>query len=506
MYKTARNWDSIADLIQDMRTHIYQAGIRRHRFSDSENLLSNEGIPIKEYSLVIKELFCIASADLASDLRQPLEAMGILYDEIVNTDRLPKKVQQDFDCRPKFSGSMVDLENDISLRRVSGKGQILFLVNIMERYDRENLKAVGYRFASLNSVSQFLATSLQIRHKTLLYHIKMMQNYIKTSFVLDQGIYFALFAIRASVNASHNRFEILARKDAKTQLPSMQINIEDINEWNFAYLKKMQDMSMRECIEYLFQMAKSSKSSETERNLAKTFLTSLEALRSELNNPVFEKSQLLAMPFEIPCYRRENSLSLDKATIIPFKMFVPIYENAPVNKLLYVPLNFFMMAQHICRNPNDHGIHIKKTSKVMNPVLDADPGFFENQDRPQLYDRLRDNFWHKHKFGNPRTKNDVFESQSKSPNLSMSYYRIIKDKTWGLVDQKGVIKPQEKVSRCSKIQDKRKANEIAIIKHTEQAVSKFFGHSTDNNVARPDLDQMIGITHIRKEHTKMNLI
>src|SRR5262249_5527619 len=42
-----------------------------------------------EFSTLFKQLFCIAAQDLADHVHQPLDKLGILYDDVVATGTLP---------------------------------------------------------------------------------------------------------------------------------------------------------------------------------------------------------------------------------------------------------------------------------------------------------------------------------------------------------------------------------------------------------------------------------
>lgn len=90
MFRTTRNWGGVANLLLGVRNHLNHSGLKARLGSADLNLLNEEGSPIDNYPIVFRELFCIAAADLANDLNQPLENAGILYGEILNTGQKPK--------------------------------------------------------------------------------------------------------------------------------------------------------------------------------------------------------------------------------------------------------------------------------------------------------------------------------------------------------------------------------------------------------------------------------
>ncbi|KAI6248652.1 hypothetical protein HI914_03593 [Erysiphe necator] len=346
MFETSQNWSTIVKLIPAMRAHIKALEIKK--FQGINNILmGNDGIPINEYSSVFEELFCIKSADLANDLGQPLERIGILFDEIINTEQIPVKKHRIGTMEANASGSIVDLENEIMGFHLSGKGQIIFLVNRVGLTEAQRMKAAGYRFANVANVASILATKLQVNGKTLAYFIKMMQNHTSSNYLPGPGVYFSIFAIRASIN--YRGFEILARRDAKTQLPSVKVDIKATKDWHIKYLKTLKNMNMVEYMNHLFQIAGSRDSSYSKKKFAKTLYTSLKNLRKNINDVMFDHSLVAENLLEILFSHSINGSGQEKAFHVVFRIFLPIHKHSPDERLIFVPLDFFKTAQQIDR-------------------------------------------------------------------------------------------------------------------------------------------------------------
>ncbi|RKF63074.1 putative mhyt domain signaling protein [Erysiphe neolycopersici] len=343
MFRTSQNWSAVMSLVPAMRSHIRE--LESKHYQGIKNILTrNDGIPINEYSSVFEELFCVKSADLANDLDQPLEGIGVLFDEIINTEQVPVNKHRGEIVEASASGSVVDLENDVMVFHISGKGQIIFLVNRVGLIEAHRMKAAGYRFADVGNIISILATKLQVKEKTLAYFIKMMQNYTSIDYLLEPGLYFSIFAIRASI--THRGFEVLALRKAKNQLPSMKVDVEDIKNWTIQYLTTLKNMSMVECINHLSQVAESRKFSYSMQKFATSLLTSLKLLRENINDITFDDSLVADKPFEIPCRVKVNELEQKKAVHIVLKILLPIHKKSPIDKLVFVPLDFFKIAQH----------------------------------------------------------------------------------------------------------------------------------------------------------------
>ncbi|CZR59585.1 uncharacterized protein PAC_09479 [Phialocephala subalpina] len=374
IFRTTRNWSGVTNLLPGMRGHVQQAGIKGRLGSWTEgNLLNDEGVPIDDYSLVFRELFCVAAADLASDLNQPLEKVGILYDEIVSTGNPPKdKKSKAKPSEITVASSLQDVERDGAAGPL-GKGQLLFLVNRVGRREAEHLLAAGFRFANPVFVVPIIAQSLQTGPHTLARRLEVMRDYATEPHMLDPGVHLACFAIRASLGAGRHGFDILARKDAKNQLPTMQVPIESLETEHYEYLKKMDSMSVSASTKLLFKNSNPNKNntcSPKEQQFAKHLLSALEALKDEIEDPFFNDALLIAKPVEAPCRGHTENSPPGTALLITFRIIVPIHSRAPGKKLAFVPLNFFKMQQHVYTNSPDHAVFARKTYREFSPLLD----------------------------------------------------------------------------------------------------------------------------------------
>ncbi|KUJ12089.1 uncharacterized protein LY89DRAFT_221723 [Mollisia scopiformis] len=372
IFRTSRNWSGVGNLIPGMRLHVHRAGIKGRLGSKADsNLLNDEGIPIEDYSLVFRELFCVAAADLAADLNQPLDNMGVLYDEIISTGNPPKTAKNAKSKQSEITvtSSLQDVERDAGHSSV-GRGQLLFLVNRVGRKEADRLQAAGFRFATPAYVVPIIAQSLQTGPHTLARRLNIMRDYAYEPHMLDEGVHLACFAIRASLGAGRHGFEVLARKDAKNQLPTMQIPIESLEDWQYDYLKKMDTMTVSASIKLLFKAAKPNNPSPKEQKFAKQLLTTLEALKDEIEDPFFNDAMLIAKPVDAPCRGHGEDSPPGTALLITFKIIVPIHSRAPGKKLTFVPLNFFKTQQHVYKNSPDHGVFARKTYREFSPFLD----------------------------------------------------------------------------------------------------------------------------------------
>jgi len=368
MFRISRNWTSVAKLLPAIRNHVHRAGLKRRLGSKFEgNLLNESGSPIEDYSLVFRELFCVAVGDLAHDLHEPIDRMGVLYDEITITG------QQEV----KEKGMKKNHNPDVDLEGLSGsgKGQLLFLVRGVNRREAEHLQHAGFLFAEPASVVPLLAATLHVGPKQLTHRIDAMRDYAAQDRMLDPGVHIAIFAIRASLGVGRHGFDVLARKDAQNQLPTMQLPFETLEDWKLEYLRTMDGMTMAQIMKNLVAALRRNPS-EKEKQLAKHIFDTIEAIKEESEDPIFSDAKLIATPIQAPCRGITEDSPPGLAALITFRIIVPIHSQAPGRKLMYIPLNFFKMQQQVYKNDPDHDIFARKIHQEFAPVLhleDSEP-------------------------------------------------------------------------------------------------------------------------------------
>jgi hypothetical protein len=363
MFRTSRYWPGISTLIPAMRNHLIRTGVRRRFGSGAELEINDQEMVVEHYPMVFKELFCLAAADLAEDLKQPIENLGILYDEIVPTGQ---------DLKSKIRGKSemtLDVERDGMSPASVGSGQLLFLVKCVNRQDAERLQGAGFRFANIQKVLPLLSSILRVPAKGFKARLDMMRDYANEHRMLDPGVHLALFAVRASLAPDGHGFDVLARIDAKNVLPTMQLPFDNLEAWHVDYLKRVDNSNVTSLIKFFFKEAKPSNPSLEERDFAKTFLVTLEALKEEINDPFFNDATLIANPIKAPCQAPDPDSPPGTASLITFRMIVPLHCRAPGRKLIFAPLNYFNVQQHCYKNSPEHNFFARMTHREFESTI-----------------------------------------------------------------------------------------------------------------------------------------
>jgi hypothetical protein len=362
MFRTTRNWGSVKELIGPMKTHLQRSGLRNRFGAEADaNFMNEQGMPIQDYHLVFRELFCTAAADLAEELHQPLDRIGVMFDEIILTGKgLGSR-------KGNSSKTNFDLERDGQELEAPSRGQLLFLVREADKQEVEHLQATGYRFALPTNVIPILAGTFQVGGPELMRQLENMREYVRGDQILDPGVHVALFAVKASIGAY---FDVLARRDARNQLPTIQLPLDILESWQLDYLRNMEGSSAIACLNLLSKASKSVAGTERERLFASQLLASLEALRNQIDDSIFNDACLMAKPAYAPCRGHTEDSRPGRATLITFRLILPVGSRAPGTKLDFVPLSFFKMQQHVFKNAADHAIFARKTYREFAPVLD----------------------------------------------------------------------------------------------------------------------------------------
>ncbi|KAI9890699.1 MAG: hypothetical protein M1814_003768 [Vezdaea aestivalis] len=362
IFRTTRNWRGIADLIPGMRSHLQTTtNLNSSRTAIHSHVLdhTNEDQGPEEYSVMFRELFCVAACELADQINEPLENVGVLYDEIMSTGVTHKTMKKS----DSFFNE-TDLESNKPTPFVFGRGQVLFVVRRCNKTEAARLQASGFRFAGTQNIVDILARRMQVHKSDLARHIDSMQQYSRGDHILNPGVHLACFAIRASVRGG---FDVLVRKDAKNQLPTMQLPIGNLEPWHREFLDEMTGWTVSATLKHL--NSKTKFLSAAEQLFVAQLFDTIVALAEEIADPFFHDAQLVTKPIFAPCRGFGDYPQPGKSALLAFRIIVPIHSQTPNPRLVYSPLFFFRTQQYIYRNMPDHDVFARRIHREFAPIL-----------------------------------------------------------------------------------------------------------------------------------------
>jgi hypothetical protein len=362
IFRTTRNWEAIKAFVPSMRRHINNISVLGGSQSSTSEPTMAKGTT-DDYSIIFRELFCVAAADLAEQLNQPLENVGILFDEILSTGQSSKFNAKGHKATPSSSA---DMEQEGLDPQVFGRGQLLFVTRRASQREAENFQNAGFRFAWIHNVVDILARTMQIHSNDLTGQLTNMRDYSNGMRMVDAGVHIAYFAIRANVRRG---FEVLVRKDAKNQLPTKMLPSKTLDNWQVNYLSQLDGMSVSACLGFLKGKGTIPDLPKREQTFVVQLHDTLEALRDEIDDPLFLEAALVARPVLLPSAGTREETELAQAPLIAFRLIVPIHSPSPSAKLEFIPLSFFKMQQLVYENSPDHAVFARKIHREFGPIL-----------------------------------------------------------------------------------------------------------------------------------------
>ena len=320
--------------------------------------------------MLFKELFLIAADELANMIQEPLDNLGVLYDDIMSTGIVRRSKYS-----PRFflktSASPIAIDGSSAERgnasMTYGRGQVLFTVRQVAKSESMRLQASGYRFTSVSSVIDLLARSMEVTKQNLSLYLTKMHGYAGAERILDSGIHLGCFALRPLI---HRGFEVLVEKDAKNLLPTIPLQLVKLHQWQLDMLVQMDDWTVSSCLQQLPIWKSSSKLEE--QVFARQLLDGLETLITRINTPFFQDARLVARPFEVPC--RLDALGSGQASLITFRILTSVHERSTIgDNLEFISVRFFLCQQHTYKDSKDNQIFARKLHREFSGVAERTP-------------------------------------------------------------------------------------------------------------------------------------
>jgi hypothetical protein len=375
IYRVTRNWSSLSDIIPSMRFHTRAVGNVKDSFrpgssKSQTNLALEQPVHTEDYSILFREMFCVAAADLAERINEPLENLGALYDEIVTTGVFRNRKKGALGIGKGFSkDSSSDRDIEAAAKAdafIFGRGQLLFTVRQADEKDAAHLTAAGYRFASVNNVIEILARTLQVEQSTLRAHIDSMSMMSHDEHILEPGVHLAAFCLRPNVSG---KFDILVRKDARNQLPTMQLPIAGLDYLHDDIIRAMEGMPVTSCLRTLKD--KKYTANHAQQIFIEQLYDTLVALAEYIEQPEFQDAILISKRITAPCRALGENPIPGKATLIVFRVIFPIHLRVPSARLTWTPSLLFRTQQLVYNNAPDHQVFARKVHREFAAIKEA---------------------------------------------------------------------------------------------------------------------------------------
>ena len=346
-----------------MRQHLETDPIARRYFPRKAKPIEHYLAMVEDFAVIFKELFSVAAEDLASHLNQPLEQLGALFDEPISTGAVSRTNNvRPFTSSKKLSGnfSQEDLEKG-DVDDLFGKGQFLFVVRQLDKYEVERLAAHGYRFAAIRQIADLASKSMQIPHEDISRHLDRMKEYSIAESQLQPGTHLAAFLLRPRVNKG---FDVLVPINAKSQLPTVALPFQKLTA---SQVKMLENFKDRRIADILQDLLIKDGYMQDEQDFRWQFYWAVNKLVELIGDPSFMTQAKFSAKMVEACCQPTRSSTFEeveeKCTILSFRMITSIHDRPPNDQLAYIPLKFFSTQQQVLDRIACHNAFVREAWK-----------------------------------------------------------------------------------------------------------------------------------------------
>lgn len=338
IWKVANDWGSVSDLIPRMRSHLRRVDpgsqMNSRPLTAASRVSSFDEESFSDETLLFREGFCVAAADLADRMRIKLNDLGTLYDRVTGTGVVPSST-----VHRKLSQH--DAASIASSSHAFEKGQILFFTRMLSQEDIDQFIASGYRLAPPARVEAMIAKTMQIPLQFVAPHIKSLQEYsqqINAPLAAKQGTYLTCFAALGRIS---RQFDVLVSKSNQAQLPDMQITPDHLNPVQLNFLKQYDSWTAGDIVADLKQKRSREQLIQADlRGFVLLLINAMSALAHQISEEWFNDLIFNAVPV-VSHYGQSSNTGT--AMIFGLTKLLDIHQGMAkqVDRLTFVPLEFF---------------------------------------------------------------------------------------------------------------------------------------------------------------------
>ncbi|KAH0313164.1 hypothetical protein KCU74_g13347, partial [Aureobasidium melanogenum] len=364
IWKVSSDWNSVADLIPRMRAHLQRTNVTTgyNTAASSRSSIYDEE-SYHDSTVLFREGYCVAAADLAAQLQVPLvDGLGPLYDQVLGTGLLTA-----------YQHGLKALDNGTTQQlTIFEKGQLLFYTRRLSSPEIDHYTAAGFRFAPLNRVEGAIANTMQIPIGLLAIQMQRVQDFAYRASVPcppKQGTFFVCLAALARVRDS---FRVLVPIDRQDELPDVQVSPHHMNSRQLGWLKRYNNWPAERFIWHI--KLKEQNWGMLEDDDEKAFLimlrTALGSLVTKIGERWFMDLVFCAEPITIR-YGANKAQRDGMTMVFGFTRLMDIHQ--PARKLpaglTLASWDLVRMRQHYYRGCNDQGRMRREVQKEFGPLL-----------------------------------------------------------------------------------------------------------------------------------------
>ncbi|KIW82278.1 hypothetical protein Z517_05305 [Fonsecaea pedrosoi CBS 271.37] len=345
IFKASHHWITLHGLIPSMRDHIENDPIaRKYRPSNtSKNLPDDAMAGSINFAPIFKQLFCVTAQQLANLVHQPLERLGVLFEEPLDTGTTSLHTQLSINIRPLSARSYkktADTEQGFPPPLKVARGKYFFLQRQVNKSEAARFAALGYRFATIAQIAEPLAKSMQVDCGEMVAKIERMRRSTSAEHLPPPRVHLACFMLRPSMYKS---FDVLVPTTSQDQLPYVPIQCGDLSGDQLAQLQRFDDSTISEILRILLNQTGVSQMEEGTRwQLYNTFVKLVDVMG---DYDTMMQAKFSAKAFRVPCRASDGTSPSATCTFLTVRVMRTIHASSNKKELTYVPLSFFSAQQ-----------------------------------------------------------------------------------------------------------------------------------------------------------------
>lgn len=319
------------------------------------------------FAPIFKQLFCVAAQRLATLVHEPLERIGTLFEEPLDTGAIFVSTS----AKPLDTGSTKNLStNDVeagSDSQAITRGKYFFLTRQLNRSEVARFASLGYRFASIGQIAEPLTKSMQVNRDNMVAHIERMRLSASPEHLLPPGLHLACFMLRPSMYKS---FDVLVPKLRQNQLPYATVHSSAFSQGQMELLRAFDDLTIREVMKILANPSTGLELREESRwQLYNAFVKLLEIMG---DTDTMMHAKFSTKEFYLPC-RGSSDTTQNRCTFLTVRVIRNIHATSARKALTYIPLAFFSAQQQVEALDSHDEIFAQKVRREFGHLLQGEP-------------------------------------------------------------------------------------------------------------------------------------
>ena len=361
----------LRDLIPGMKEYIETDPVaRKYR---AGNTVQNPSEDTTDGSInfapIFKQLFCVAAQQLANLTHEPLEKLGVLFEEPLETGAAPAPLQPCFGARvlsTKGYRNGPEAESGTSSPLTGAKGKYFFLHRQINKGEAAKFAALGYRFATVGQIAEPLAKSMQVHRDRLMTRIERMRLSASPDHLLPHGVHLSCFMLRPNMYKS---FDVLVPTSSQNQVPYVTMQLGNLSADQLAELQRFDDITISEILRMLVNKSNTSQIGEEIRwQLYNAFVKLVDILG---DYDTMMEAKFSATVFRVPCRPADTTASPATCTLLTVRVLRSIHAASNRKELTYVPLSFFSAQQQVEASDKDELFEQRVKAEFRHPAQGA---------------------------------------------------------------------------------------------------------------------------------------